>query len=345
MSDPAVSRDDLLADIGSAPAPELEAVLIAARFLPFRPLERVALLRHAPTAQELFAMDHYAVERCIGRPLRKTAWDPKRLYRETEIDRRWLSMPDRRVWWIGDGDYPQHLRGIWDPPAVLFGWGDPRGLRYRGVAVVGTREPDDAGRAAAYGLGIDLGSQGVVVVSGLARGIDVAAHRGAIVTETPATAVLGSGVDAVFPRENRSLAADLLDAGGIVVSEYPPGTPAHRMRFPARNRIVVGLSAGVVVVQAPERSGALISADYGLQNGLEVMVHRAGALWTGCRRLIAEGAATIETARDVLALVAPEQIGSAQTGAAGGADDIEAVYREANARKLALFDPDPEVTR
>ena len=334
-----LNRDELLTEVRRAPRPEDQALLVAARFLPVRALERLALLLEAPTVAQMVAMDHYAVERCIGRPLRATKWDPRTLLTETQLDQKWLSTPDRRHWWIGDEDYPEHMQRIWDPPAVLFGWGVSETLAWQGVAVVGTREPDDEGRSAAYRLGLELGQQGVVVVSGLARGIDAYAHRGAVVSGTPALAVLGCGVDAVYPRENRALAADLLDEGGLILSEYPPGTPPARQRFPARNRIVVGLSAGVVVVQAPERSGALISADFGLQNGVEVMVHQAGRDWTGCRRLLADGAGIVTGAADVLARVAPEAMPERSEQAAAEAP------LQAEKRKLALLGLEqPEVS-
>lgn len=333
-----LTRDELSAAVVAAPRPEEDAMLMVARFVPLRPQERTAVLLAAPSVAALHALSHYDVERCIGRPLRSTRWEPARLHRETDLDRQWLRMGSRRFWWVGDESYPAHLRRIWDPPAILFGWGDDAAIKQAGIAVVGTRKPDDGGRAAAYRLGLDLGRRGVVVVSGLALGIDASAHRGAVMSGTPAAAVLGSGVDSVYPRENRALAADILDSGGIILSEYPPGTAAHRMRFPARNRIVVGLSAGVVVIQAPERSGALISADFGLDNGVEVMVHAAGRRWTGCRRLIDDGAPVIDGAGQVLNLLGIENdtAGSDQCDSARDEGDLEM-------KKLAMFGPDPEV--
>ncbi|TVR68316.1 MAG: DNA-protecting protein DprA [Spirochaetaceae bacterium] len=341
-----MDRDTLLSSLESAPRPEEDALLMAGRFVPLRSLERAALLLQAPTVKKLLALDHYGVERCIGRPLRRTPWNPEELREATGIDRRWLAGGTRHVWWIGDHTYPGHLRRIWDPPAVLYGWGESSTLACPGIAVVGTREPDEQGRAAAYRLGLDLGQRGVVVVSGLARGIDSAAHRGAVISGTPAIAVLGSGIDSIYPRENRALAADLLGAGGLIVSEYPPGTPAHRTRFPARNRIVVGLSAGIVVVQAPERSGALISADFGLQNGVEVMVHSSGKGWSGCSRLRSEGAATVTTANDVITRVSPEALpGSIPAGGGADAEGDSAARAQlaAEERKLALLDSPSEV--
>jgi DNA processing protein len=304
MSDVRNDREMVLSNVETAPRPEVDALLMAARFFPFSALERIRILLRAPGVDDLNRLDHYEVERCIGRPLRRTAWQPRRLQHAIAIDKRWHAMSGRHVLWIGDREYPRRLRDhVYDPPAVLFGWGNPEALEREGIAVIGTRTPDQAGRVAAYRLGLDLGAHAVAVVSGLARGIDACAHRGAVASETAAVAVLGSGVDTIYPGENRALAADILDGEGLILSEYPPGTPPHRRRFPARNRIVVGLSRGVVVVQAPEPSGALISAEFGLQAGLEVMIHRVGEEWSGCRALIQAGAPTISTAKDVFARV------------------------------------------
>lgn len=366
MSDVRNDREKLLSRVDSAPRPEADALLMAARFLPFSALERVRVLLHAPRAADLYGLSHYEVERCIGRPLRRTAWQPGLLRHAMEIDKRWLAMGGRQVWWIGDKEYPGRLRDhVHDPPAVLYGWGEPDALLREGIAVIGTRAPDQEGRTAAHRLGLELGRAGIAVVSGLARGIDAGAHRGAVTSGTPVVAVLGSGVDTVYPRENRGLAADILDAGGIIVSEYPPGTPPHRRRFPARNRIVVGLSRGVIVVQAPEPSGALISAEFGLQAGLEVMIHRVGEQWSGCRALLQAGAPIITSAREVVDRVQGDfsleprsyslfdpggctkddplsgySDSSDSSGAVGEAFD-EAVLQEE--RKLALFSVDSDL--
>lgn len=332
-------RDTLMQLVETQPRPDLEALLLAARFPPLRPLERIRLLTHAPTVADLVAMDHFAVERVIGRTLRRTQWAPTRLLERVRHDVQWLRGEDHHVWWVGDPEVPNHLRSRYDPPAVLFGWGDAQRLRDVGIALVGTRRPDDDGRNAAYRLGLELGQAGVVVVSGLALGIDSSAHRGAVMSGTPATAVLGSGIDTVYPRVNRALAGDLLDAGGLIVSEYPPGTPPGRHQFPARNRIVVGLAAGLVVIQAPEPSGALISAEFGLQASIEVMCHQVGAAWTGCKRLIQDGSPVIRTAADVLALV--PMVSSNRVVHPIRATGDPAV--ELEERKLTMFDPGPEV--
>ena len=165
-------------------------------------------------------------------------------------------------------DYPPLLKTIVDAPAALYCWGEiPQGA---GVALVGTRQPSPAGQVMAHRLGFEL-ARHVPVVSGLARGIDGLAHRGAIQGGGTTWAVLGSALDRIYPPEHTDLAYAIASQGGAVLSEYPLGTGPRRGHFPARNRIISGLSLAVVVVEAPTRSGALITADLALQQGREVL--------------------------------------------------------------------------
>ncbi|MFA7566116.1 MAG: DNA-processing protein DprA [Alkalispirochaeta sp.] len=304
-------RDSLIEEVcRSGSRPEEDALFMVGRFPAFRALDRVKLLFRYPTVDQLLQLSQREVETVIGRPLRRTEWNAKELRRTIKIDRRWRDAgTDHFVRWIGDAGYPQRLRRVYDAPAVLYGWGCPAVLQLSAssVAVVGTRRPDEAGRLAAYRLGRDLAEWGVPVVSGLARGIDGAAHRGTLVGRSTvsgqAIAVLGSGIDDVYPREHRPLAQDLLRRGGLLLSEYPVGFAPTKFRFPARNRIIAGLSDAVVVVQAPEGSGALITADFAGDIGVEVCVHRAGTGWTGCAALTGGGAETVESGEDVLNLL------------------------------------------
>ncbi|NNM67693.1 MAG: DNA-protecting protein DprA, partial [Spirochaetales bacterium] len=171
------------------------------------------------------------------------------------------------------------------------------------AAIVGTRTPSEEGKAAAWNLGVELGRLGVVVVSGLARGIDAAAHRGAVESGGLTVAVLGQGIDWVFPAGNRNLARQIVAGGGCLLSEYGPGTPALAYHFPARNRLVSGLCRTVVVVEAPKNSGALITADLGLDQGRDVVVHQVGletVRGDGTRSLAEQGACVIGSAQDLL---------------------------------------------
>ena len=204
---------------------------------------------------------------------------------------------------------PLPLRAIPDPPARLFCRGDPASLAKPSVAVVGSRRCTRQGAQLAFELGRDLAARGVVVVSGLAYGIDAAAHGGALaaIAEEPCdgatVAVLGGGLDRIYPSGHRPLAAQIVAAGGAVVSEYEPAASARKHHFPARNRIVSGLCLGVVIVEASARSGSLITARMALEQGREVMAMPsliASPLSAGCHRLIREGAALVESAEQVL---------------------------------------------
>lgn len=198
--------------------------------------------------------------------------------------------------------YPELLWHIPDPPIVLWCAGDAGFLARPGIAVVGSRRASPAGLMIARRLARGLAEAGVVVVSGLARGIDAAAHQAALETGAPGIAVLGSGADVVYPREHEGLAARLR-ASGAIVSEFPPGTPPLAHHFPLRNRIISGLCRAVVVVEASQRSGSLITARAALEQGREVLAVPgtvASGQYTGCHALIKDGAALVETVEDIL---------------------------------------------
>ncbi len=172
---------------------------------------------------------------------------------------------------LDDGVYPSSLREIYDPPIVLYvkgAWSDC--LDRPCIGVVGSRRCSTYGQNAANMLARDLAERGVTVVSGFARGIDAAAHRGALEANGRTVAVLGTGIDEVYPREHKKLAAEILDRGGALVSQFPLGTPPVSENFPYRNRIISGLSLGVVVVEAAENSGSLITARLAMEQNREV---------------------------------------------------------------------------
>jgi DNA processing protein len=203
----------------------------------------------------------------------------------------------------GHPTYPPLLAAIPDAPFVLWLSGHASCVSKPAVAVVGSRAATPYGLEAASRLAGDLAAAGVVVVSGLARGIDSASHRAALAAGGDTVAVLGSGVDVIYPPEHVRLAAEVA-AHGAVVSEFPPGTMPVAFHFPARNRIISGLSQAVVVVEAAERSGSLITASFALEQGREVMAVPGSVLsgrHRGCHALIRDGAAVVESAEDVLA--------------------------------------------
>ncbi len=210
-----------------------------------------------------------------------------------------------RVVTLGDPEYPLLLRRLHDPPLVLF---------YRGqlptaapaVAVVGTRQASDYGRQIAWQFGRDLARAGLTIVSGLALGIDTEAHQAALAVERPTVAVLGGGVDpsTVYPPANRALAETILRHGGCVVAEYPPQTPPLPFRFPERNRLIAGLSLGTLVVEAPFKSGALITAKIAAEENREVWVvpgRLTDPTSAGSNALLAQGAMLVESVADIIA--------------------------------------------
>jgi len=172
---------------------------------------------------------------------------------------------------LDDGVYPSSLREIYDPPIVLYvkgAWSDC--LDRPCIGVVGSRKCSTYGQNAALMLSRDLAQRGVTIVSGFARGIDASAHRGALEAGGRTVAVLGTGIDQVYPRDHRKLASEILDSGGALVSQFPLGTPPVSENFPYRNRIISGLSLGVVVVEASEHSGSLITARLAIEQNREV---------------------------------------------------------------------------
>ena len=223
--------------------------------------------------------------------------------------------PDRR--------YPALLAAIPDPPPVLWLRGDADALDGPAVAVVGSRAGTVYAREVGRGLGADLASRGVTVVSGLARGVDSAAHRGVLAAGGRTIAVLGSGVDIVYPPEHAGLAGEIVRRG-LLVSELPPGTTPRPKYFPLRNRLISGLSRAVVVVEASERSGSLITARLALEQGREVMAVPGNVLSgrnRGAHALLRDGARIVETADDVveeLGLGAPAAGDAAGTAPAAG---------------------------
>ena len=203
----------------------------------------------------------------------------------------------------GRPGYPPQLAAIPDPPPLLYLRGDPAALSAPAIAIVGSRRPTPAGRATAFEFARQLAAHGLVVVSGLAAGIDAAAHRGALAAGGATVAVCGTGLDRTYPEAHAALAAEIA-AHGAVVSEFPPGTPPLPHHFPQRNRLISGLALGVLVVEAQRRSGSLITARLAAEQGREVFalpgsIHNP--LARGCHRLIRDGARLVETVQEVVA--------------------------------------------
>ena len=206
---------------------------------------------------------------------------------------------------MDDAAYPARLRDMYDPPVLLYGKGSmPLFDEEAAVAVVGTRKCSPYGTRAASQLGYELARQGGLVISGLAKGIDGAAHQGALRAGGFTAAVLGGGVDVIYPPENRRLYEDIA-ATGVLLSEYPPGTEPRGGHFPVRNRIISGLSLASLVVEAPVRSGALITAHAALDQGRDVFAVPGpidAAASVGCNRLIRDGAGLAASGWDILSV-------------------------------------------
>ncbi len=203
-----------------------------------------------------------------------------------------------RLLTMQDADYPTRLRNIFEPPVLLYVKGNlPVIDEEVAIAMVGTRKATPYGVEAAEKIAYGLCRQGALVVSGAAAGIDSASHRGALRAGGKTVAVLGCGIDVVYPAENEWLYRDIA-ASGALVSEYPPGSAAEAWHFPARNRIISGLSLGTIVVEAPEKSGALITAGTALEQGRDVFAVPGpidAPMSRGCNRLVADGAAALIT--------------------------------------------------
>lgn len=225
-------------------------------------------------------------------------------YREKiEIFQEYLIKNEINIVTMFDKQYPYKLKNIYDKPVILFTKGNLELLNKKGVAIVGSRECTSYGENIARKLAYDLAKNNICVISGLARGIDKYAHIGALEAKGNTIAVIGNGLDVVYPYENKNLYERIIENNGLIVTEYIVGTRPNKMNFPARNRIISGLSDGIVVVEAKEKSGALITADFGLEQGREIYavpgnINEENS--KGTNELIKQGANILTTYEDIL---------------------------------------------
>jgi DNA processing protein len=222
-------------------------------------------------------------------------------------DLAWLAEPGHRLLRCTEADFPPQLENIPQPPAVLFVVGDASLLLYPQVAIVGARGASAAGLAHARAFARALADAGFAITSGMADGIDGAAHTAALDAGAKTLAVIGTGADRVYPRKHHALARRIA-VHGVLVSEFPPGTPARPDHFPRRNRIISGLALGTLVIEAGLRSGSLITARLAAEQGREVFalpgsIHNP--LARGCHRLIRDGARLVETAAEIVETLTP----------------------------------------
>ena len=266
--------------------------------------DKILLLDAFDSTEQLFLQSKRDIEIIINRFL-KDFWDISEINEKAQhID---TNCKMRSIKWVSwtDLEYPPMLREMYDPPAVIY---------YRGIlpnpeksllGMVGTRKPSPQAAEQAYKIAGNLSRVGISVISGLAYGIDSMAHRGNLVGSAPAYAVLGSGIDQIFPSANKGLAKRILDSGGAIISEYPPGFPPAKWTFPARNRIIAALCRSVLIAEAPKKSGALITAAFALEQGKDLWVASSGIEdgrfdRQGTKNLVNDGAEVIFSAIDIL---------------------------------------------
>lgn len=227
----------------------------------------------------------------------------KKLLENVDVQLSKLEKYNASIVTVWDDDYPENLKNIYNPPLLLFVKGQLKKEDSQSVAVIGSRKVSDYGKLAAEKISGDLAAKGITVVSGMAAGIDSAAHWGALKNGGRTIAVLGCGVDIVYPASNNSLYKEIIEYGAIV-SEFPFGTKPWRGNFPARNRIISGLSLGTLVVEAPKKSGALITAAWALEQNREVFAvpgNISSELSEGSNALIRDSAAKlVQNADDIL---------------------------------------------
>lgn len=226
---------------------------------------------------------------------------------EASLD--WAAQPGNHVVTLADEAYPKALLDIPDPPTLLYITGDPTALAKPMLAIVGSRHATAQGLRDANAFADTLSQSGLCIVSGLALGIDGAAHQGALKGEGGTVAVIGTGADRIYPARHHALARSIVAEGGALVSEFPLGSPPRREHFPRRNRLIAGLSLGVLVVEAAPASGSLITARLAGEQGREVFaipgsIH--SPLSRGCHQLIRQGAKLVESAADILEELRPD---------------------------------------
>ncbi|MCL2758983.1 MAG: DNA-processing protein DprA [Treponema sp.] len=267
--------------------------------------DKIILLQTFNSEDELFVQSKKNIEEILNRKI-DDFWDISEIAEKAgRIDTVCRMRSIKWVSWT-EMDYPPLLRETYDPPAVIFYRGLLPNPEKSLLGMVGTRNPSRESAEQAYKIAGNLSRLGVSVVSGLALGIDAMSHRGNLIGGAPGYAVLGNGIDEVYPAANKPLAKRILDSGGALISEYPPGVHPSKWTFPARNRIIAALSRSILIVEAPEKSGSLITAAFALEQGKDLWVASCGTELNskfdrrGTIKLAGEGAEIINSSIDVL---------------------------------------------
>jgi DNA processing protein len=283
------------------------------------PVTAHRLLQTFGLPEDVLSAGHAALAACAGPAVARALCTPD-ADRDAQVARclDWAQAAGHHLVAWGDADYPQGLLALADPPPLLFVQGRLEALNRPAIAVVGARQATRAGADHAEGFARALADAGLVVISGLAAGIDAAAHRGACAGHAGTIAVVGTGPDLVYPARHRPL-AEAIVAAGAIVSEFPVGEPPVRANFPRRNRLIAALGCGVLVVEAARQSGSLITARLAAELGREVFAIPGSIdspMTRGCHALIRQGAALVESVQDVLDAL-PRTVREALSGAAG----------------------------
>lgn len=208
-----------------------------------------------------------------------------------------------KIIYQAEKNYPKKLQNIYAPPVKLYVLGDEQILNKPSIAIVGCRQASDYGKKVAFRFAYELAKQGIVIVSGLARGIDTCGHLGAVKANEKTIAILGSGFGHIYPAENKELCKEIIQKGGAILTEYEPNSKPEKMHFPARNRLISGLSDGVLVVEAKEKSGTLITVDHALDQGKDVFIIPGNITSSnsyGTNELIKQGAKLVTKIEDIL---------------------------------------------
>lgn len=265
------------------------------------PIKVCSLIEKLPSIKDIFEQEsatlkQFGLEQASIDYLMRPDWN------KVENDLAWLSKPNHFLLTVHDDLYPKLLKNIPSPPLLLFGYGDPDILNSPQISVVGSRKPTATGKRIAKEFAEELSRIGLTITSGLAYGIDYQSHLGAVEAQSKTVAVLGNGIDNVYPVKHKSL-ANTICQNGVVISEFPPLTPPLPQNFPQRNRIISGLSFGTLVIEAAKQSGSLITARFAMEQGREVFAIPGSILnsmSSGCHSLIKQGAKLVETIEDIL---------------------------------------------
>ena len=264
--------------------------------------ERIFLSSHLVDRRALLQLSCREIESMLGRRIRLKNYCPQTVLLEAEMIIEWVEINNAHIVCLDDPFFPAILREIYDPPYLLYYLGTLPPQETPAVGIVGTRHASPASDRASFKIGLEAGAAGIPVISGLALGIDSAAHTGVVSNSGTTWGVLGSGIGNIYPSSSMRTISRMLECNGGIMSEYPPLEPPLRWNFPERNRIISGLCRAVCIIEAPERSGALITASFALEQGRDVYVHATGLLSRtskGTKKLAEEGASVLSSLREV----------------------------------------------